>query len=136
MHLLLHMVDAKEPLTSEVLAKAMQTNPVVVRRILGGLREAGLVASEKGHGGGWTVARPASKITLLEIHEALGAPALVTFGNRTESPGCLIEQAVNAAIEDTANAAEEMMLARFAKVTLASIAKDAKKRHEKGHAHV
>ena len=136
MHLLLHMVDAKEPLTSEVLAKAMQTNPVVVRRTLGGLREAGIVASEKGHGGGWTVARAASKITLLQIHEALGAPSLVTFGNRTESPGCLIEQAVNAAIEETANAAEEMMLARFAKVTLSSIARDAHQRNEKRPRHV
>ena len=136
MHLLIHMVDAKEPMTSELLAKALQTNPVVVRRILAGLREAGLVTSEKGHGGGWRVAKPAADITLLDIHEALGEPALVTFGNRTESPGCVVEQAVNAAIEETAHAAEELMLERFRRVNLAALAKDAIRRQKKGNHHV
>src|SRR3546814_14210830 len=57
LHVLLHMAEAGGPLTSASLAKAMQTNPVVVRRILAGLREAGFVRSEKGHGGGWKIAR-------------------------------------------------------------------------------
>ena len=57
LHVLLHMAEHRAPRTSEQLAKAMQTHPVVIRRILGGLRDAGFVHSEKGHGGGWTIAR-------------------------------------------------------------------------------
>ena len=53
LHVLLHMAEHDGPLTSDILAKAMDTNPVVIRRILGGLREQGYVRSEKGHGGGW-----------------------------------------------------------------------------------
>ena len=47
LHVLLHMLEAGEPITSERLAEMMSTNPVVVRRIMAGLREAGFVHSEK-----------------------------------------------------------------------------------------
>lgn len=47
LHLLLHMANSQEAKTSEKLAKAMQTNPVVVRRIMAGLRKQGFVTSEK-----------------------------------------------------------------------------------------
>jgi DNA-binding IscR family transcriptional regulator len=49
LHVLLHMAEAGGPVTSETMAKAMQTNPVVIRRIMAGLRDAGFVHSEKGH---------------------------------------------------------------------------------------
>jgi DNA-binding IscR family transcriptional regulator len=43
------------------------TNPVVFRRTLAGLREAGFVRSEKGHGGGWMLAKPLAKVSLLDV---------------------------------------------------------------------
>ena len=52
LHLLLHLADSASPVTSQALAGAMHTNPVVIRRMIGGLREAGLVHSSKGHNGG------------------------------------------------------------------------------------
>src|ERR1700722_12716139 len=95
LHVLLHLAEQRSPVTSEVLAKAMSTNPVVIRRIMAGLREQGYVRSEKGHGGGWTLARDLAEITLRDIYDALGRPSLLAMGNRTEAPGCLVEQAVN-----------------------------------------
>ena len=84
LHVLLHMAETREaPATSEVLAKAMGTNPVVVRRIMAGLREQGYVRSEKGHGGGWTLACDLSKITLRDVYDALGCPSLLAIGHRT-----------------------------------------------------
>ncbi|MFD1941808.1 Rrf2 family transcriptional regulator [Paradevosia shaoguanensis] len=119
LHVLLHMARHDGPLTSEMLAKAMDTNPVVIRRIMAGLRESGYVQSEKGHGGGWTLARPLEAITLRDIYDALGSPSLLAMGNRTESPGCQVEQAVNAALGEVFDAAEAMLLERFGQVTLA-----------------
>jgi len=124
LHVLLHMAEAGEPLTSESLARAMQTNPVVVRRILAGLREAGFVHSEKGHGGGWTIARDLSAITMRDVYDAIGRPHLMAMGNRTEAPGCLVEQAVNAALDTSFREAEALLLDRFEAVTLAVLAAD------------
>jgi DNA-binding IscR family transcriptional regulator len=39
------------------MAACAMTNPVVIRRTFAGLREAGIVAATKGHGGGWRLAR-------------------------------------------------------------------------------
>lgn len=124
LHVLLHMAEQDRPATSEMLAKAMQTNPVVIRRIMAGLRERGYVRSEKGHGGGWTLACELSKLTLRDIYEALGEPSLLAIGNRTESPGCLVEQTVNAALGHAFDAAETMLLSHFASVTLAQLSAD------------
>ncbi len=124
LHVLLHMAERDGPVTSEMLARAMHTNPVVIRRIMGGLRDAGYVRSEKGHGGGWTIARPLEAITLKDIYDALGAPGLLAIGNRSDAPGCLVEEAVNAALDDAFEDAEALLLARFGEVTLAWLSAD------------
>ena len=121
LHVLLHMAERNGPVTSEVLARAMDTNPVVIRRIMAGLRDQGYVRSEKGHGGGWTLARDLSEVTLREIYTAIGSPSLLAVGNRTESPGCLVEQEVNAALGEAFRDAEALLLSRLGQVTLASL---------------
>jgi DNA-binding IscR family transcriptional regulator len=129
LHVLLHMAeqnaaDNARPATSEMLAKAMGTNPVVVRRIMGGLRGKGLVRSEKGHGGGWTLACDLASVTLRDIYDALGCPSLLAIGNRSESPQCLVEQAVNASLNQAFRDAEAMLLSRLEAVTLAALSAD------------
>jgi Rrf2 family protein len=124
LHVLLHMAEADGPVTSEAMARAMSTNPVVIRRILAGLRDRGFVRSEKGHGGGWTVARPLAAITLVDVYEALEKPELFAMGNRTEAPGCLVEQSVNAALNDAFRDAKALLLERFGAVTLAQLSAD------------
>lgn len=128
LHVLLHMAEDDAPKTSEVLARAMNTNPVVVRRIMAGLRDQGLVRSEKGHGGGWTIACDLDKVSLRDIYEALGKPDILAIGNRTETPGCLVEQAVNAALGEAFDEAEALLLRRFGKVTLAQLSADLRAR--------
>jgi DNA-binding IscR family transcriptional regulator len=121
LHVLLHMAERQGPMTSDALSRAMDTNPVVIRRIMAGLRDHGYVRAEKGHGGGWTLAQDLSKVTLRDIYAAIGCPPLLAIGNRTESPGCLIEQEVNAALAEAFHDAEALLLARLADVTLASL---------------
>ena len=124
LHVLLHMAEQDGPVTSELLARAMDTNPVVIRRIMGGLREAGYVSSEKGHGGGWTIACDLASITLRDIYEAIGRPSILALGHRTEAPGCLVEAAVNAALEGAFRDAEKRLLDRLGEVTLALLSAD------------
>jgi len=121
LHVLLHMAERQGPMTSDALSRAMDTNPVVIRRIMAGLRDHGYVRSEKGHGGGWTLALDLSKVTLRDIYTAIGCPPLLAIGNRTESPGCLVEQEVNAALGEAFHDAEALLLARLDDVTVASL---------------
>jgi DNA-binding IscR family transcriptional regulator len=129
LHVLLHMAEHEGSQTSEMLAKPMGTNPVVIRRIMAGLRDQGYVQSEKGHRGGWILACDLSKVTLRDIYGALGSPSVLAMGNRTESPGCLVEQAVNAALGQAFEEAESLLLARFGEVTLAMLAADVHERN-------
>ncbi len=124
------MAEKSEAITSEGMSKMLATNPVVIRQILAGLREEGLVRSEKGHGGGWTLACDLTKVTLRDIYVAIGSPSLLAIGNRTESPGCLVEQAVNAALEQAFREAEERLLARLGEVTLFMLSADVQKRNK------
>jgi DNA-binding IscR family transcriptional regulator len=118
------MAEANGPMTSEVLAKAMGSNPVVVRRLMAGLREAGFVRSEKGHGGGWSIAGDLGAITLRDVYAALGSPEPFAMGHRTEAPGCLVEQAVNEALDGAFRDAEALLLERMGAVTLATLSED------------
>ena len=124
LHVLLHMAEQSGPVTSDMLAKAMDTNPVVIRRIMAGLRDHGYVRSEKGHGGGWTLACDLSEVTLRDIYTALGSPSLLAIGHRTETPGCLVEQAVNAALSQAFHDAEALLISRLGEVTLAMLSAD------------
>jgi len=124
LHVLLHMDQAEKPLTSEVLARSMGTNPAVFRRTMAGLREAGFVRSEKGHGGGWTLARPLGEITLLAVYQALGCPNLFSIGNRSQHTDCLVEKNVNSVVADTMAEATALFAKRFGEITLDQIAPD------------
>jgi DNA-binding IscR family transcriptional regulator len=115
------MAQHDGPVTSEVLARAMDTNPVVLRRVMAGLRDQGYVQSEKGHGGGWTLSCDLAKVTLRDIYTALGSPSLLAMGNRSEAPGCVVEEAVNAALSQSFEEAESLLLARLGEVTLATL---------------
>lgn len=108
-------------MTSELLARYLQTNPVLVRRILAGLRKKGYVSSIKGHGGGWIVACDLNTVTLRDIYDAVGAPTVFAMGNRQENPACLVEQVVNDSLASAFSAAEAVLIDRLGEVTLAEL---------------
>lgn len=58
-------------ITSEYIAGSVNTNPVVIRRILGLLRNKGIVTSIGGPGGGWVLEMPAKKITLKDVYKVI-----------------------------------------------------------------
>lgn len=125
LHVLIHMAFSDRPLTSEVLAGSMGTNPAVFRRTMAGLRDAGLVRSGRGNGGGWSLTRPLSEMTLLEVYSALGSPTLFAIGNRDRSSDCLIERNVNGALAQTMDAASVLLLDRLREITLNDLMPDA-----------
>lgn len=127
LHVLLHMSEAEAPLTSEMLAPMMKTNPVVLRRTMAGLRDTGIVRSEKGHGGGWSLARTLDAVTLGDVYDALGIAAPFSIDNRQQSPKCLLERAVHRTLAGALAEAEALLIERFRGVTVADVLADARR---------
>ena len=127
LHALGHMAAAPDrPMPSDDLALIGPTNPVVVRRVLGQLRDAGLVTSAKGHAGGWRLARAASQITVADVYRALGehldpAPGAGPDNPPTCAPTCAIERALHGHWDKAVELAQAALLDRLSKVSIADL---------------
>jgi Rrf2 family protein len=110
-----------EPLTSDWIAGSVNTNPVVIRRILALLSKAGLVATQEGAKGGTRLARPADEITLLAVYRAVEEGDLFASHPQSPNPDCPIGCNIQAALEPTLDAAEKAMAGSLAKTTVADV---------------
>ncbi|HEX6719480.1 MAG TPA: Rrf2 family transcriptional regulator [Pyrinomonadaceae bacterium] len=80
--------SGEEPLKSEQVAESVNTNPVVIRRILKELAEAGLVVSQTGSLGGSRLANDPSKTTLLDVYQALECGGVFSLHRAPPSRDC------------------------------------------------
>jgi DNA-binding IscR family transcriptional regulator len=124
LHVLVHMDKRGGRTTSETLALMLETNPVVVRRTMGLLKQAGLVRSDGGHGGGWALVRGLASITIRDVHDALGTPRALALEAAIDHPACPVERAAVARLAAIFEATEAFMLERMGDVMLAVIAED------------
>ena len=93
-HMLTLLADrGPEPLNSESMAASAAANPVYVRRVLGRLREAGIVSSRPGVGGGWVLLRDPAGITLGDVWRAIQADHRL-LGLHQVNPRCAVGQAI------------------------------------------
>lgn len=116
------------PLSSEAIAGSVNTNPVVVRRILGALNNAGLTQSRLGAGGGALLARPAGEITLRDVYRAVDDGALFSLPGRAPDPRCAcgrhLAPLLSAVFDEAARAAERVLAA----ATIAELAESISQR--------
>ena len=133
LHILVHMARHGGPVTSERMSAMLGTNPVVVRRTMSGLRDAGYVRSEKGHGGGWVITCDLEQVTLLDVYKAVGQPSLFAIGNERSNPDCMIEQVVNLAVDDALREAESVLVERFRAISLGELNRLFDARRAAGH---
>ncbi len=77
-------------LSSNDLASSIDVNPVTVRRVVSDLSASGLVDTQTGPGGGAMLARPASRITVQDIYEALGEPPFIEGHSKAPQAHCAV----------------------------------------------
>ncbi len=128
LHVLLHLDEMKDPITSDLLGQMLGMNASLVRRTMAGLREAGFVSSTKGHGGGWYLAKPLDEITLKQVYDALGSPTLFAVGQSNDAPDCLLERAANVATAAALEQAREVFQDALARTTVADLVKGSRER--------
>ncbi|WP_052889964.1 Rrf2 family transcriptional regulator [Thermogemmatispora carboxidivorans] len=118
---LLAQQSEEDPLTSEYIAGSVNTNPVFIRRVLGLLSRAGLVASQPGVGGGWRLQRDAASISLLDVYEAVGAGPLLALHHRQPNPDCLIGRNIQRTLLHYFGEAEVAFKQMLARQTIAQV---------------
>lgn len=122
LHALGYLVYSRAELsTSDELAASVNTNPVVIRRLLAALREAGLVSSQAGPGGGWRLERPGEQISLAEIYRAVEDEPLFALPARDPSDACEVGAHVHEVFNRIAADAEHALIDHLATVTIADL---------------
>ena len=119
--LCLDVLGDRHKFTSNVLARSVGVNPVVVRNVLGQLKAAGLVAVEPGVGGASLTKEP-GEITLRDVLEAVEDDPGIFRMHEHPSPECPIGRNVHAVLGAELEAAEQAMMDRLASTTLADLA--------------
>ena len=111
-----------ENYSSEKLALTVNTNAVVIRRMLLDLKNAGLIETQRGPGGGARLAKSAAQITLEEIHRAV-AGEISMFGAHPNPPGqgCMVGREIKGVLLEVSGRAALAVQREFAAITLADI---------------
>ena len=111
-HVLSMLAGAKdENHKSEYIAKSVNTNPVVIRRLLSDLNQAKLVISQTGANGGSRLARCPNEINLAEVYRAVNCGEVFSLhakepnkdcpvGRHIESVLCCLQKEIDKGIEE------------------------------------
>ncbi|HET9968742.1 MAG TPA: Rrf2 family transcriptional regulator [Streptosporangiaceae bacterium] len=116
--------QGRDVLTSDQIAASVNTNPVIIRRSLGDLRRAGLVDVRRGAGAGWSLARAAEEITLLEVHDAVAqAPP---FGLHHAQPNleCPVGRGIRPALSRVYGEIDQARRRELAAVSVADVLRE------------
>lgn len=123
-HIMLMMaVHPNGRLTSPRIADSVNTNPVVVRRIMRLLARAGLVRVRRGQGGA-ALGRAAERITLDDVWEAVNpapAPPLLPL-HANPDPGCPVGRHVPQLLGRSFRSAETAMRIALGEISIAAMA--------------
>lgn len=112
-----------ENFSSEKLALTINTNAVVIRRMLLDLKTAGLVETQRGPGGGTRLAKPASQITMAQIQHAV-AGDIEPFGAHPNPPAaaCCVGREIKSVLSEISQRISLAVERELSATTLADVA--------------
>jgi Rrf2 family protein len=113
-----------EVVTSEQIAESVNTNPVVIRRVLGELRKVGLVESRRGAGAGWSLIEDAGKITLLDVYQAVDAGPLLGMHSGQPNQECPVGVGIQPALQRVYDGLEGAVRSCLEQTTIGDILTD------------
>lgn len=119
--LALMALDGEKPITSEQIARSVNTHPVVIRRLLGRLRRGRLVIAVPGVGGGARLARPPEQITLLQVYRSVEDGDLFSLPQHPPDPACTCGRNIETVLRHVFAQAEEALASELADVTVAQV---------------
>ena len=114
-----------EKVTSNFLAGSIGANPVIVRNVMGGLKEAGMIEISQGRSGIF-LAKKLDEITFYDIYKAVdGADDEGIFHfHEKPNPACPVGANIHKALDDKLLQVQGAMEAEMKKITVADVAKE------------
>jgi Rrf2 family protein len=110
-----------EQLKSAYLSKSVNTNPVVIRRLLCSLNQAGLVVSQTGACGGTKLTRRPGEIALIDIYRAVSPGEVFALHGKTPNKDCPVGKNIGAVLCALQGEIEEAIEARLSRRTLKDV---------------
>ena len=121
-HALVFLNHKQEVLSSEALAENVCTNPARIRKVLSGLKKAGLVETKEGIDGGYHFSADAQSVNLGMVADALGV-SFVSASWKTGDPhmACLIASGMDQVMGGIYRELDDICHARLRQITIADI---------------
>ena len=110
-----------ENMKSECIAGSVNTNAVVIRRVMGQLSQAGLVSSQTGAFGGTRLAKPAGEISLCEIYKAVSCGEVFALHAKSPNQDCPIGRNIEAVLCNLQKEIDKSVGEKLGQYTLASV---------------
>jgi Rrf2 family protein len=121
-HVLLMLARSREEnLKSDYLAGSVNTNPVVIRRLLGQLAHADLVVSQTGANGGTRLARCPSEINLAEIYKAVSCGEVFALHGRSPNQDCPVGRNIEAVLCNLQKEIDHSVVEKLSQYTLQNV---------------
>ncbi|MEA5362322.1 Rrf2 family transcriptional regulator [Amycolatopsis sp., V23-08] len=111
---------APESLSSEAMAESAMANPVQIRRALGRFRQAGLIASKPGVGGGSHLLKDPATITLGEVWRVVQGENHV-LGSYPGDPDCAVGRNIQSWVIDVDRRARQAIEDELERTTIAQL---------------
>jgi Rrf2 family protein len=109
---------------SEIVARSLRTNPVVVRRLLKSMEHQGLVQIRPGKDGGVELGRAPDRITLDEIYKAVESETAVFALRPRGNPRCPVGSKMKGLLAPVFKAADDAVETTLRQTTLGSLVKE------------
>jgi Rrf2 family protein len=111
----------KGPVCSKSLAKSIDTNPVVIRRLMSELEKSKLVKSTAGRAGGFQLCPEACGVTLADIYDAVEDKTVFRMHKLNPANECPTAEAVQKALEPILRNAEQALSESLRNTTLKQV---------------
>ena len=107
-------------LSSETIAKSVNTNPVTVRKIMGELKKAHLIKTQNGKAEP-KLTKSASDISLFEIYKSVDKEGALFHADKNTEPNCLIGSKIQTVLEDTYDDLQQIVEQKMKDIFLSDI---------------
>ena len=118
----IHVFGKDYKITSEFLASSINVNPVIIRKILSQLKNAGLIRVARGTGGA-SMVRPADEMTFYEAVDLIEKGDLFHF-HENPNPNCPVGRNIHGALDDKLRNIQQAMENQMKQYTIQDVVND------------